>query len=633
VGPTKEGAMKGSRRTAAAAVVLGTIAMLVLSGTAVAQETDATTDEPVTFTVGVDSDITSMNPFNLCCGPDYEYLELVYDLAIGFSREDLSPAPRLVTEWTPSEDSMTWTLKVRDDATFHDGEPVTAEDIAFTFELISKYQMPFFKDYFPFDPTFEVVDDTTVLWQATKPTFAPEVPAYAPVLPEHIWGRFDTGGNAPSADEAKEVRKTVKEFENDEPIGSGPFVFEERSTGQFLRFSANEDWWGGTPAEIDEIVLRVYDSQEAMVQALRSGEIDFAESITPTLFNTLEGDPNITTHVADGGCWGNIAYNFGGQDEAPGGPAPGTPTNHPAIQDLTVRQAIAHAVDKQRIVDQVYQGTAVVGDSILMPGKNGFWYTDIPPELEYPYDPALANQMLDDAGYLDTDGDGIREMPDGTNPLEFEFLTITDVDGSVDTGRLFKGFLEEIGIGVTFTTVNTNKAYDLWYTGEWDVYVWDWCPDPDPDFMLSVFTSSQCLGWSDGCYSNPRLDELYTAQQRALDRDERKAIIDEFQTIVAEELPVMVLNYWSDLQAYRSEWTGFTPSPNVENGLLLFGYTTVDTYLELQLADEGAGGGGSGGSGSPGLPAWLWVAIVGGVVVVAGLVVMSRRRGEAEDEA
>ncbi len=103
--------------------------------------------------------------------------------------------------------------------------------------------------------------------------------------------------------------------------------------------------------------------------------------------------------------------------------------------------------------------------------------------------------------------------------------------------------------------------------------------------------------------------------------------------IVAEELPVMVLNYWSDLQAYRSEWTGFTPSPNVENGLLLFGYTTVDTYLELQLADEGAGGGGSGGSGSPGLPAWVWVAIVGGVVVVAGLVVMSRRRGEAEDEA
>lgn len=77
VGPTKEGTMKGSRRTAAAAVVLGTIAMLVLSGTAVAQETDATTDEPVTFTVGVDSDITSMNPFNLCCGPDYEYLELI----------------------------------------------------------------------------------------------------------------------------------------------------------------------------------------------------------------------------------------------------------------------------------------------------------------------------------------------------------------------------------------------------------------------------------------------------------------------------------------------------------------------------------------------------------------------------
>jgi ABC-type transport system substrate-binding protein len=289
-------------------------------------------------------------------------------------------------------------------------------------------------------------------------------------------------------------------------------------------------------------------------------------------------------------------------------------------------------------VDQVYQGTAVVGDSILMPGKNGSWYTDIPPELEYPYDPALANQMLDDAGYADTDGDGVREMPDGTNPLVFEFLTITDVEGSVDTGRLFEGFLEEIGIDVTFTTVNTNKAYDLWETGEFDVYVWDWCPDPDPDFMLSVFTTDQCLGWSDGCYSNPEFDQLYEAQQEALDRDERKAIIDEAQLLIAEELPVMVLNYWSDLQAYRSEWTGFVPAPSTaetqtgeKNGLLLFGYGTVDTYLELQLADEGAG---AGDSSSPGFPAWAWIAILGGVAVVVALVLMARRRSEAsEDEA
>ncbi|GIU97591.1 MAG: ABC transporter substrate-binding protein [Actinomycetota bacterium] len=612
--------MRGVRRTAAAAIALGVIAALVSSGTALAQSPTESPQEKVVFDVGVDSDITGLNPFNLCCGPDYEYLELVYDLAIGFSREDLSPAPRIVTEWTPSEDSMTWTMKVRDDATFHDGTPLTAEDVAFTFTLISKYKMPFYKDYFPFDPTFEVLDPTTVVWKSTEPTFAPEIPAYAPVLPKHIWGRFDTVEGTPSADEAKEVRKAVKEFENNPPIGSGPFRFEEWKKGQFLRFSFNDDWWGGDSKTIDEVVIRVYDSDEAMVQALRSGEIDFAEGVSPPLFNTLKNDPNITTHIADGGCWGNIAYNFGGQGE--------TATNHPAIKDLRVRQAIAHAVNKQEIVDRVYQGTAVVGDSILMPGKNGFWYTDIPTELEYPYDPAKANQILDDAGYLDTDGDGVREMPGGGEPLNFEVMTITDVEGSVDTGRLLKGYLQEIGIGVKFITVNTNKAYDLWYTGEWDIYVWDWCPDPDPDFMLSVFTTDQCLGWSDGCYSNPEYDKLYEAQQRALDRNERKAIIDQMQLMIAEQLPVMVLNYWSDLQAYRSEWTGFRPSPNVENGLLLFGYTTVDTYLELTFASEQAPGTGA----SPGLPAWVWIAVAGGVVVVIGGAIAARRR-RVEDEA
>ena len=90
-------------------------------------------------------------------------------------------------------------------------------------------------------------------------------------------------------------------------------------------------------------------------------------------------------------------------------------------------------------MDLVFQGTAVVGDSVLTPGKNGAWYLDIPPELEYAYDPAQANQILDGAGYLDTDDDGVREMPDGTDPLELEFIAINDVDGSAGNRQWFDG--------------------------------------------------------------------------------------------------------------------------------------------------------------------------------------------------
>lgn len=594
-----------------AALVMGAVAPVFAQ-----TSTPSATDEKVVFNVGVDSDITSLNPYNLCCGPDYEYLTLIYNIGIGFA-DDLSPAPQLVTEWTPSEDHMTWTLKVRDDAVWHDGQPVTAEDIAFSFRLVADNAMPFYKDYLPFEPTFTVVDNTTIEWSSTKPTFAPEVPPYIPIVPEHIWSELVTPGDA------KETKKTVKEFKNNPPIGSGPFRFVEWEKGQYLRMEANPDYWGGTPASIDELYLRVYSSQEAMAQALRQGEIDFADGLSPSLFNTLASDPAIKTHVADGGCWGNIAFNFGGQGDQE--------THHPAIEDVTVRQAVATGIDKQAIVDKVYQGTATIGDSILMPGSNGFWYHDIPAELEFAYDPAKANQMLDDAGYLDTDGDGVREMPDGSDPLIWEFMTISDVNGSVDTGKLLRSYMADIGIKVEFITVNTNKAYDLWYTGEWDVYVWDWCPDPDPDFMLSVFSTDQCLGWSDGCYSNPEYDALYEEQKTLLDRDERKATIDQMQEMVAEELPAVVLNYWSDLQAYRADrFEGYVLSPAVDNGLLLFGWNN-ESYMNLvPVSDEAAAE--VAAASSSGIPTWVWAAILVGAVVVIGGIVMARRKSSADDE-
>jgi peptide/nickel transport system substrate-binding protein len=619
--------MTGFRRVAAGAVALGALMGLVLQGTAVAQDSGSpsaassasTTATKDVFNIGVDSDITSLNPFKLCCGPDYEYLELVYDLGFTYNQADLSAAPQIVQSWTPNADSTEYTLKIVQGAMWHDGQPLTADDVAWTFNFVSKYGMPFYKDYFPFNATFEVTAPDTVLWKSEEPTFAPNVPAYMPILPEHIWGEFDTVDGTPTTAEAAEVRKATKEFANDPPIGSGPFTFVSWDEGQNLKFEVNPNYWGGQPAAIDEVNIRVFGNQEAMVQALKAGQIDFAEGITANLFNSIKDEPNITTHVADGGCWGNLAWNFGGQ----------TPraTNDPVIKDLAFRQAVAYAINKQEIADKVYLGTAVVGDSILMPGKNGRWYHDIPTDLEYPYNPDQAKQVLEDNGYVDSDGDGIRENPDTGEDISLEFMVLTDLDGSVETGKFLQGYLKDVGIDVTFITVNTNKAYDLWYTGEWDAYVWDWCPDPDPDFMLSVFTTNQCLGWSDGCFSDPAYDKLYEQQRSQLDLADRKATIDKMQEMIAEELPTMVLNYESDLQAYRNDrWQGYKLWPDTEAGLLMFGYGSRENYFELTPVSEG-----SATTTSEGLPGWVWVAVAGGVVVIAGAVALARR-GRREDE-
>ena len=479
--------MKGIRRAIALGVVLWISGGTLMTGTASAQS--SASDQPVIFDLGIDSDVTSLNPWKLCCGWDYEYLELVYDVGITYNQEDLSAAPKIVTSWTPSEDHMSYTLKVRTDAVWQDGEPLTVEDVAFTYNFISKYDMPFFIGYFPFNPTFEVVDEETLIWRADKPMFSPEVPAYSMILPEHIWGRFDTAGDPPPdgaskaeldayAAKLKVGRTAAREFSNEHPIGSGPFLFDEYVKGQYMHFVANPDYWGGAPSvddptAIDEVYIRVYGNKEAMTQALKAGEIDFADGLTPALFDSLKGVDNIQTHVADAGTWGDIAFNFGGQ-------AGGKATNHPALQDLVVRQAIAYSIDKQEIVDKVFQGTALVGDSVLTPGKNGSWYLDIPPELEYTYDPAKANQLLDDAGYLDTDGDGVRRCRTEPTPLKLEFIAINDVDGSVDTGLLLDGYLRDIGIEMQTTTVDTNKAYEIWGSGEFDALILGLVSRPRP---------------------------------------------------------------------------------------------------------------------------------------------------------
>jgi peptide/nickel transport system substrate-binding protein len=609
--------MRGSRRTVALVTVMGVLVGMLLTGAAQAQETDTgAAGEKVVFSVGVDSDVTGLNPFNLCCGPDYEYLNLVYDLAIGFDNDTLQAAPKLVEQWSASEDKMDWTMTIVEGATWHDGEPVTAEDLAFTFSFIADNKMPFYKDYFPFSPTFEVVDDRTLIWHSTQPTAAPEIPAYAPVLPQHIWSEFS---------DADDPKRAAKSFDNDNPIGSGPFKFVEYEKGQFLRLEANEDYWGGTPATIDEIVIRVYENQERMVQALKSGEIDFADGLNTTLWNSLEGEPNIGRHSGDSGCYDNFAWNFGGQGNKA--------TGDPVIHERPFRHAVSHAINREQIVDRVYQGTATVGHSVLMPGSNGSWYRDIPEELRFDYDPERAAQMLDEAGIVDNDGDGTREY-EGQN-INLELLTITDVRGSVDSGKLIQNYLSAVGISSFFTTVNTNKAYDLWGTGEFDAYVWGWCPDPDPDFMLSVFTTDQCLGWSDGCYSNPEYDELYELQRTQLERADREATVERMQFMLAEEIPMMVLAYVNDLQAFRTDrfdQETYVLSPNNDQGLMLMGWTN-DSYMNLNFVDQAQGGGGGGGTagGTTGLPGWVWVAGIAAIVLIGVVVAMSRRKGEADE--
>jgi peptide/nickel transport system substrate-binding protein len=611
------GAMRGTRRAlvafgSAIAVVVG------VAGSALGQaDGDA---EKLTLHVGTTSDMVSANPFKACCTSEYEMLLLNYNMLYGFAAKDLSPVPELTSGCESSTDHMTWTCPIRDDVTWHDGEPLTAADIAFTYRFILDNELTTFSDYLPYNPTFETPDETTLIWRSEQPTIAPTVPPYIPILPEHIWSDLD-------GKPAKEIRS----YENIPAIGSGPFQLTEWKPEQFWRMEAVDGHFFGDPT-IDEVVYHVYGNDEAMIQALKSSEIDYAYDIPVTLAKSLEGEENIALYEEAADYHTNLAFNFGGQAEAHpkvyGTPPLTQETNHPALHDHAVRLAIAHAIDKQALAETVFQGAAIPADTFIAPDK-AYWHLDIPAEEEYDFNLEEANRILDEAGYTERTADGIRIDPASGEPLVLDILALTDSRGSIKSGQLMAGWMEDIGIRFDLRNVTETKAYEEWENGTFDAYIWSWGGDPDPDFNMSIYITSQCLGWSDGCYSNPELDALYQQQRETFDREERRELVHEFQRIHYREIPEIALVYPQLQHAYRTDtFEGYVPTPT-EGGGLLFGWR-VDSYMNLKpVVAGGPGTVADEGGMSTGLLVGLGAIVVIAVVAFA----MMRRRRSEEDEA
>jgi peptide/nickel transport system substrate-binding protein len=188
--------------------------------------------------------------------------------------------------------------------------------------------------------------------------------------------------------------------------------------------------------------------------------------------------------------------------------------------------------------------------------------------------------------------------------------------------------MDQIGIKFDVRVVSESKAYVEWENGTFDAYIWSWGGDPDPDFNMSIYTSDQCLGWSDGCYKNAELDRLYEEQRNTFDRVERQKIVHEFEQLYYEQIPEISLVYPQTIQAYRTDtFTGYEPTPQ-NGGGLLFAWR-VDSYIDLKPVVAGGTGTTSGGGMSTGL--WIGIGAVV-VIAIAAFVLMGRRRSE-EDEA
>lgn len=542
-----------------------------------------------------------------------EIFHLNYDYLVGFKADDLQPAPELATSWSTSADGKEWTFELREGVAWQDGEPFTADDVVFTFETIMEDEVANYVGYTEHIEAVEAVDDHTVRFTCSEPkTNMLGMPI--PILPEHIWSKLT----------AKQITNT---YPNDPPcVGTGPFQVVEWKRGEYVRAVANKDYWRGAP-KVDEVVWSLYKNQDTLAADLRTGAIQVAWDIPQAQFQPLDDDDDLTAIGGALNGFNQMGFNCY-DDEASLG--------NPVLRDAAFRQALNWAIDKQKVVEVGYFGHAQPATTII---RSGYYKPPLdchwqPAQGEiYTYDPAKAQAALDAAGYDDTDGDGVREDKSG-KPIELRLFARSQSATDQRVGKLLAGWLEDVGLRIDLQIIDegalTDKIYNYegdTFAPDYDIFLWYWYSDPDPNFILSVLTSGQIGWWSDTQWSDEEYDRLYAEQQTTLDPEVRKDLIWKMQQIVYEQSPYITLTYPEWLEAYDDgTWTGWVRTPSGD-GPVIYTQYNIDSYLFAQpkpAVEEAATGVGSAG---------LVIAVIVAVVVVAAVVwVFVRRRARAVEE-
>jgi peptide/nickel transport system substrate-binding protein len=586
---------------------------------------------PSTFVVGDASDaVDTLNPFVGVTSQDFEVYGLIYDNLMDYGQLNYAPAPRLATSWSTSKNGLVWTYHIRRGVKWTDGVPLTAADVAYTFnrDIHGSAERADNLSYIQNITKVQQTGRYTVVMTVSKPTPGMDL-LIIPILPEHIWKNVS--------------EKQVTTFANSDPVGSGPFTVTKFSENQSVSLTANPHYWGGKPG-ISHLIFQYYANPSAMTFALKNGSIDFAEDLPEQLYKSLAGAPGVTQNDAPSGNWDELAFNNGAAT------ASGVPigNGNPALKDINVRHAISYSLDLPKLISRVLLGTGSPGTSIIPPIYRQYHYTP-PASTAYHYDTAKARQILTTDGWKT--GAGGYRFKDGKE-LSLRLFVRSSSPTETQVAPYVKSWLNAIGIKVTASFMSDDQLTQVIGDGDYDMFIWGWGVEPNPDFQLSVFTCGQrsigsnghyTPGWSDSFYCNSSYDQMYD-EQKSLGGAARAKVVLAMQQQLYINDPYSLLYYYNDTQAYRGDlFTGFAPQPDTSHGLLLYQETSWWSYRCMRpvgtspsLTDHnigcqhitglgsqaGARAGGSSGV-SPGLIGGI-VAVV--VVLALGTLLLLRRR-------
>jgi peptide/nickel transport system substrate-binding protein len=511
--------------------------------------------------VGTISYIDSLNPFHFVASQSFQAFIMLYPQLVQYDYQDgkYVIVGDLAESWDKSANGKDWTFHLASGTKWSDGQPLTAEDVAWTANVTAKYAggpTAVMAPALAHLKSAEATDPTTVVLHYNAPVgnVLAQLEQFF-VVPEHIWSKFAVG-------DGKGLKTYAPENDLSSFVTSGAFTLKQYEKKGTTVFIPDPNYWG-EKAHVQAVALTYYTNADSMIADMKAGQVDWVDQVPSNAVDVLKKDSSIVVQQIPGAETTNITWNSNPYKD-----------ENRELLDPQVKKALSMCVDRDKIIEVVFNGYAETVESL--PGKISLYENKNLGPLEH--DCAAGNQMLDQLGYK-KGPDGIRIAPATTgkyaqpaHKMQYEIMQPTSLNfnGPRAFDIVKEGFAEA-GVDVTLkiggdttaayaieTTDHCDPKTNSGYTG-WDIAMWDWIGYVDPDFMLSVVTKGQWCSWSDTGWDNPDYDALYEKQGTTVDENERAAIVQQMEQIIYDNWLYTQLVEMQYIDAHTTGWDGMDP--------------------------------------------------------------------------